>query len=190
MDSRWRNLAIFLGIIFILAVSYFYLFPQPAFQSRLAEMKQSWQQYGINEPLHLEYDKLNSLNEAELSELKASLLAFNESESDQAAKGLSDSYVSLVDVSIYRKKMLAQQASLSGAQSPCELLAEYELLTDYKQKLLASTKEYLAKVDFFVSNNPNEALEVEIVSGGNASDLEQSVSEHEELMSQLREVCK
>lgn len=190
MDSRWRNLGIFLGVLFVLAIGYFYLLPQPAFQSRLDEMQKSWQQYGMDEPLHLEYDKLNSLNEVELSEVKANLLAFNESESVKPAKELGEAYVSLVDVSLYRKKMLAQQASLSDSQSPCELLAEYELLTDYKQKLLSSTKEYIAKVDSFVSNNPEEAIEVEISPGGNAEELEQSVNEHEELMEILREVCK
>lgn len=190
MDKRWKNLLAIMVIIGFFGLAYYFLFQPPGFEQRLARMKAYWKKYEIEEPLHLSYEKLNNLSERELKELKANLLQFNETETNPAARELSDAYVSLVDVSIYRKKMLEKQASLSAEADPCSALSEFDLLTQYKESLLESTKSYLEKVDSFVANNPEKAEELELQKGNDALELEETVKEHKRLVAQLKEVCK
>lgn len=178
------------GAIAVFGLAYYFLFQLPTFEQRLAAMKHYWQKYGIDEPLHLSYDKLNNLSEGELEELKANLLQFNETETNPAAKELSGAYIYLVDISIHRKKMIETQASLSSIENPCNALNKFDLLTQYKESLLESTKNYLEKVDSFVSHNPTKATELELQKGTDASELEETVKKHRELVSQLKEVCK
>jgi len=190
LDKRWRNLAAFFAVIIVLALAYFFLFPQAAFGDRLAEMRSYWEKYDIEEPLHLSYRKLNSLSEEELGELKTALLNFNEREPNPAAKELSGAYASLVDISIYRNKMLEKQAELGEIANPCDALAGYDELTSYKESLLSSTQSYLEKVDSFVSHNPAEAEQIAISKGSGTSGLEEAVEDHKLLVAQLKGVCK
>lgn len=191
MDKRWINL---IGLVVLIAAAvfvYFFVFQAPSFEQRFGEMKASWEQYGLEkQPLQLSYDKLNGLSEKELSDLKAGLIQFTASEKNSAAKELGEAYVSLVDVSIYRNKMLDLQAELSLEQDPCAAISKLDLLTQYKESLLDSTNDYLSKVDAFVAGNPETAKEVQLQQGTDASELEQAVAEHKELVAQLKEVCK
>ncbi|MFH1235292.1 MAG: hypothetical protein V1493_06785 [Candidatus Diapherotrites archaeon] len=191
MDKRWVNLLGLVALIAIAVFAYFFVFQAPPFEQRLGEMKQSWLGAGLDgQPLHLSYDKLNTLSDKELSDLKAGLLKFTEAEKNPAAKELGDAYVSLMDVSIYRKKMLDLQADLSAEEDPCAVLAKFDLLTQYKESLLESTNSYLSKVDSFVAGNPEAAKGVELQKGTGASELEQAVAEHKALVAQLKEACK
>ena len=190
MDKRWRNLAAFFAVIAVLALAYFFFVPAEGFSERVAVMRSYWEKYDIEEPLHLSYRKLNSLSEGELGELKTALLQFNESEQNPAARELSGAYASLVDVSIYSRKMLEKQAELDNTANPCAALAEYDELTSYKEQLLSSTQSYLQKVDSFVSNNPAEAEQIAINQGSGTEGLEEAVEEHKQLVAQLKGVCK
>jgi hypothetical protein len=191
LDKRWVNLLGLAVLIVIAALVYFFVFQAPPFEQRLGEMKQAWLSAGLEgRPLHLSYDKLNTLSDKELSDLKSGLLKFTEAEKNPAAKELGDAYVSLMDVSIYRNKMLALQAEISTAEDPCAVLAKLDLLTQYKESLLDSTKDYLSKVDAFVAGNPEAAKEVELQKGTGAAELEQAVAKHKVLVAQLKAVCK
>ncbi len=189
LDKRWKNLAAAIAAIAVIAVFFVFFFPTQSFDQRLAEMKSYWEGYGVDGPLHLSYEKLNSLDESELNELRASLSKFNETESEPAAKELSGAYVHLVDVSIYRKKMLEQQEKISS-MDPCNSFEGLETLTAYKESLLESTKNYLESVDSFVLSNPEKAKEIGLSAESDASELEESVKEHKELVAALKGVCE
>ncbi|MEM0360803.1 MAG: hypothetical protein QXK06_05725 [Candidatus Diapherotrites archaeon] len=191
MDKRWFNLIILTAIVLAGIIAYFFFFQAPSFSQRLEAMKASWVKAGLEaKPLHLSYDRLNRLSQKELSDLKAGLVQFTESEKNSAARELGEAYVSLIDISIYRQKMLEVQEEISKAENPCTVLPKYDLLTEYKESLLASTEEYLSKVDSFVSSNPEAAREAQIQAGSGAEELASSVARHKTLVAQLKEACK
>jgi len=176
--------------IALITIVYFFVVPRESFDSRLVELRGTWDEYGIEEPLHVEYAKLNSLGETELEDLRANLLKFNKEEQNPAARDLSGVYIHLVDVSIYRQKMLAKQDEISALTDPCVHLSEFDELTAYKEELLASTNAYAESVDSFVSNNPVEAETVSLFKSDDSAELEQKVKEHRELVIKLKGVCK
>ena len=190
MDKRWRNLVFAVVVVGILGIAFLLLSQKPSFNERLSIMRKTWQSYGIDNMLHLSYQKLNSLDGDELASLRKSLLRFNEKEKNPAAKELSDAYVSLVDVSIYRKKMLAKQKELNSVNNPCTHLSDFDELTHYKEELLASTKDYAEKVDSFISDNPDKVALVEIKPVGSVKELEQKLAEHKKLIAELKGACK
>ena len=190
MDKRWRNLIFTVVVVGILGVAFLFLSQKPSFDERLSVMRKVWQGYGVNGMLHLSYQKLNSLDSDELAALRKSLLRFNEREKEPAAKELSDAYVSLVDVSIYRKKMLEKQKELSSVSDPCAYLSGFDELTLYKEKLLASTESYAERVDSFISDNPSKARLINLHPAGSIAGLRQKLAEHKKLVAELKGVCK
>lgn len=190
MDKRWRNLVFAIAVAGILGIAFLLLSQGPGFNERLSVMRKTWQSYGIEEPLHLSYQKLNSLDGDELAALRKSLLRFNEEEKNPATRELSDAYVSLVDICIYRKKMLEKQEELNSVSDPCAHLSEFDELTLYKERLLASTRDYAEKVDSFISDNPSKAKLLELQSAGSVQELEQKLAEHKKLIAELKGVCR
>lgn len=190
MDKRWRNFVFAIAIAGILGAAFLFLSHGPGFNERLSVMRKTWQGYGINGLLHLSYQKLNSLDSDELASLRMSLLKFNEKEREPAAKELSGAYVSLVDICIYRKKMLKKQEELDSEGMPCAHLSDFDELTHYKEKLLASTRAYAESVDSFISANPDKARLVKIKPAGSVKELEQKLAEHKKLVAELKGACK
>lgn len=148
------------GILAIIGIIALFFLLQPSFEQEYARMSLVWKEKGLEEYLHAS-EKVFSLEESEISEIKSEIRSFKNSTGNAAAGELASVYSLFLETAGGHSAIAQLQASLASSTKPlCENLSLYEKMEEGFTELKQKRDDYFNAVNSFVSKYPEEARSI------------------------------